>query len=411
MESIQVKEKLEEKSLSKIVSVLKNGGLIIYPTDTAYGIGALCTSEDGIDKLYSYKGRRGGKPVSIAVLDRKMAEKYVVLNSGARELYNRLLPGAFTIISKLRKKKREQRSFKLIAPTGTLGIRIPDNTLVLQIVNALKQGITATSANISGGKTPYKVSDVLENLTENQKAKIGIILDAGPLPKKDTSTIIDTTVTPIKVLRGDFNVLKNRDSRFISKSQHFTSLKQYGAKVQKRELIWHYIDADKSSKIGKVFFQDIKDYYQRSSSNCSNKNLPLCLLITGAMGAGKTTLVQVLAKRLGISSNVISPSYIFERQYEIHLSKDDIFANFLKLFHYDLWRLDLEKIDLEDNLAELMIHNLGMGLALEDQNIIAIEWPEKIVGLQRYLENLPAIVMDINIEVKEQGERILRYCL
>lgn len=89
--------KCDENSAKIAIEVLKSGGLIIYPTETLYGIGADATNPKAIKKLTEYKNRPFGKPYSIAVTNKKMAEKYAVLNKTAKNLYKEFLPGPLTV--------------------------------------------------------------------------------------------------------------------------------------------------------------------------------------------------------------------------------------------------------------------------------------------------------------------------
>ncbi len=169
-----------QKNLHIIVEVLRNGGLVIYPTETVYGVGVDATNPKAVEKLISYKNRPFGKPFSVAVSDVEMAKKYVKINKIAREIYNKFLPGPVTVVSKGKQK---------VAPgieseSGTLGIRIPDYKLVTDVVSILGKPLTATSANASYKKRPYSVSNILDNLSTKQKKLIDLIIDAGTLPSE-----------------------------------------------------------------------------------------------------------------------------------------------------------------------------------------------------------------------------------
>ena len=166
-----------------------------------------------VDKLLAYKSRREGKPMSIAVPDQAEAEKYVVVNEQAQQLYQ-FLPGPVTVVSKsLGKVARGVES-----EFGTLGVRIPDQDLMLKICRALGKPITATSANASGKKRPYSVADIISGLSNKQKSLIDLILDVGTLPKNEPSTVIDTTLsTPTTLRQGK---IKNQDAdSLISRSE------------------------------------------------------------------------------------------------------------------------------------------------------------------------------------------------
>ncbi|NMB82327.1 MAG: threonylcarbamoyl-AMP synthase, partial [Ignavibacteria bacterium] len=143
--------KLDKNVVNEVVSVLKSGGLVIYPTETLYGIAADPTNPDAIKKLTTYKNRPLGKPYSIAVTDIDMASKYVELNTTAVNLYKRFLPGPLTVIS----KGKHKLAPGVESEDGSLGVRVPDYQLVSEIINKFGKPITATSANASYKKRPY----------------------------------------------------------------------------------------------------------------------------------------------------------------------------------------------------------------------------------------------------------------
>jgi len=264
MEVIRINHKLNMDELEKVILSLKSGGLVIYPTETAYGIGASVGSKAGVEKLMRYKGKREGKPISVAVAARKMAEEYVELNGFAQKLYDKFLPGPITVISKVSEEGAGESIFKTLAPNGTLGIRIPDHALPLQIINALKQGITSTSANESGGVTPYKISDIFDNISDEQKALIDIVIDAGDLPERPTSTIIDTTSNPPWILRGEGR----------------------GLQIKKGKI--GEFEISRVEDLQKVIYEIWKKFPTSANS--------VCFLLQGELGSGKTTFVQQLGK-------------------------------------------------------------------------------------------------------------------
>src|SRR3990167_2140049 len=159
MKVISIKTTPESKIISQAVKALRAGGLIIYPTETVYGIGADATNSEAVKKLGEYKSRPFGKPYSVAVADQKMAEEYVELNDTAKNLYRQFLPGPLTVIS----KGKHLVSTGVDSEAGTLGIRISPHPLVNAIVRKLGRPITSTSANQAWGKRPYRISDILFN--------------------------------------------------------------------------------------------------------------------------------------------------------------------------------------------------------------------------------------------------------
>jgi len=92
--------KKNRNAIKEAVETLQKNGLVVYPTETTYGIGADATSKRAVDKLNKYKQRPFGKPYSIAAANQKMAEEYAELNDTARKIYRQFLPGPVTVVSK-----------------------------------------------------------------------------------------------------------------------------------------------------------------------------------------------------------------------------------------------------------------------------------------------------------------------
>jgi L-threonylcarbamoyladenylate synthase len=169
-------------AIAKAVAILSSGGIVVYPTETCYGIGADATSDDAVKKVIRIKKRDKGKKISIAFSDLKMAKRYVVMTKRAEKLAKAFMPGPLTLIVESKGKKK-------------VGFRVPDNNLVRRIIKKLGKPITTTSANISGKGELYKIRDVVKAFS----GKADLILDAGNLPRKKPSTVFDTT--NMKILR------------------------------------------------------------------------------------------------------------------------------------------------------------------------------------------------------------------
>jgi L-threonylcarbamoyladenylate synthase len=165
MKTINVAEVPEKEIIKTVIKVLNNSGLIIFPTETTYGAGVDATNQEAVDKLLAYKSRREGKPLSIAVANQKTAAKYVEINEQAKKIYERFLPGPITIIS----KNLGKVALGVKSEFNTLGVRIPNHELILEILKEFGKPITATSANASGKKRPYQIQDIFNNLSNKQQ--------------------------------------------------------------------------------------------------------------------------------------------------------------------------------------------------------------------------------------------------
>ena len=167
MKIIKLTNNNQEEIISRTLVALKSGGLVVFPSDTVYGLLADSTNPKAVDKLLAFKERPIGKAISVFVANRKMAENYVSLNQNGQNVVNNLLPGPFTVVA----QSRHKTDSRLEAENGTLGIRIPDYPLILSLVASLKKPITATSANLSGKPPFYSIYALLKTLSKTKKIR------------------------------------------------------------------------------------------------------------------------------------------------------------------------------------------------------------------------------------------------
>ena len=178
----------EKRKIKMAVNILEEGGLIVYPTDTIYGLGANIFSDKAIRKVYSIKGRDYSKPISVSVSEIEDINKIAYLEN--LERVKEVLPGQFTIIL----NKKENVSPLLTAGGEKIGVRIPDNRISRELTR--KFPITSTSANLSGGKVLESADAMIELWGDS----VDLIIDGGKL-QGNHSTVIDWTTQPPKVLR------------------------------------------------------------------------------------------------------------------------------------------------------------------------------------------------------------------
>lgn len=333
--------------------VLKSGGIVVYPTETCYGIGVDSTNTEAVVSLLIYKGDRKGKPISVAVSGIKMAKDYVEFNPQSTNLFKNFLPGPITVVCDGKHKVDP----KLESEDGKLGLRYPNHKLALQIIKIFGKPITSTSANVSHGKTPYKISDILDNISDAKKELINLIIDAGALPHHLPSTIVDTTLNDPKILR---------QGEFIMPSS---------AKIYK------------SSSVEET----VKVAEKITSANC---RLPSanCIIfaLQGDLGAGKTQFAKGVAKALGIKSKIKSPTFILCSEYPFQLHT---------FYHIDTWRMESEK----------ELYEIGFNEMLKPGNVIVIEWGEKAMKVLKVLEKRKDIkIIKIKIETIGENKRKLK---
>jgi len=359
MESIDLKKTTSEKAIQKTIAVLKKKGLVIYPTETCYGIGVDAESQKAVDKLLLYKTRREGKPLSVAVADQKMAAQYVVINRTAQNLYDNFLPGPLTVVS----KSKGRVISGVESERKTLGIRIPQYPFVLKLIQDFGRGITATSANVSYAKRPYSFDEWQKYTPQKNQVLVDLFLDAGKLALNPPSTVVDTTLEDYQVLRqGGIKLKINNKKENIKITQSAKETQLLGQKL---------IEKARLKYPGKC----------------------LIFSLQGELGSGKTQFAKGIAKGLGITQNVLSPTFVIVREYRFDRGM---------FFHLDTWRI----------FEEEELSNLGFEDMIKPGNVIAIEWGEKAVGfIEKLLQKEEVKIISVNLENKGGDKRVITIAL
>ncbi len=171
------------ENIELAVEITKNGGVIICPTDTVYGLICDATNKKAVERLYKIKKRPRNKLIPIFVSDIKMAKKFADITPQQEKFLKQVWPGKVTAVFHYKKP----------------GLRIPDYKLVLNLIKHTGP-LAETSANISGNPASTKIKEVLKQF-EGRKYQPDLVIDVGNLPKSKPSKIIDLTVTPYKILR------------------------------------------------------------------------------------------------------------------------------------------------------------------------------------------------------------------
>ncbi len=176
--------------ISKAVQILKKGGVIIYPTETVYGLGADINSREAVERIYEIKGREKTKALSIACLKEDI-EKYAEVTDLVKFLIDNFLPGPITLVLKKRAAVPNW-----ITSSDYVGIRAPDNKTVLEIVKKFGRAIVTTSANITGQKDCISAKEIPAEI----KKKVDLVIDEGETKYKGPSTVVQVN-GKIKILR------------------------------------------------------------------------------------------------------------------------------------------------------------------------------------------------------------------
>ncbi len=183
---------LKEKEMEEILAALKSGELVIYPTDTLYGIGADPFNENSVKKVFIAKDRPFDMALSIAVSNEKMMESVAVLNDNARKLIRKFLPGPLTIML----TKKPSIPDILTSGSNQVGIRIPDHPFAIRLIDRFGP-ITATSANLHSHADPIDATIPLKDL----KDRVVICVDCGRSKLATPSTIVDVSDGSVEVIR------------------------------------------------------------------------------------------------------------------------------------------------------------------------------------------------------------------
>jgi len=187
-------EKTDEKSLSVLGDIIKNNGIVAFPTETVYGLGANVYSETAVKKIYQAKGRPSDNPLIVHLADIEDIPKIArEIPENAKKLIEKFAPGPFTLIL----KKQPDIPDIVTAGLDTVGVRIPENPTARAFIRAAKVPIAAPSANISGKPSPTKAEHVIADLN----GRVDAIIAGGNSAVGVESTIIDVTGEVPTVLR------------------------------------------------------------------------------------------------------------------------------------------------------------------------------------------------------------------
>lgn len=177
------------------LKVLRDGGVVIFPTDTAFGIGCRMDDEEAVKKVFSLRKRPFNQAVPVLVSGKAMAEQYTlnIPSNVEKKLIDVFWPGALTIVL--------SANLKTVSPLVrggdiTIGVRSPNHLIPLSLINSLEVPLIGPSANFHGENTPYQLSDINPKLF----ALVDYVIP-GVCSLKRESTVVDCTVDPWKVLR------------------------------------------------------------------------------------------------------------------------------------------------------------------------------------------------------------------
>jgi tRNA threonylcarbamoyl adenosine modification protein YjeE len=229
---------------------------------------------------------------------------------------------------------------------------------MLKLINKFGRAIVATSANASYQRRPYKIQDVLDNISAKQKGLLNLIIDAGELPHNEPSTVIDTALDDPIILRQG-NIHLTNENQIVSRNEENTQ--NFG-----------------------------KELWQKYENQAGKRALIFAL--EGEMGAGKTILTKGFAKACGIKDLITSPTYNMSEEYII----PEVSYRFE---HMDAWRMrDADELE-----------KLGLKGMIGDKSVLVIEWADRVADvIRKYNEEAVVVWVKINYGSKE-NERIIHW--
>jgi len=186
--------KPDKETLTKISKILREGGIIAFPTETFYGLGVDARQEAAVEKIFRIKGRNVRNPVSVIVdSEEEVIPLVAEIPEAARFLMKKFWPGPLTLVF----CAAPPVSSHLTGGTGKIGIRVSSHPIARLLAAGLAGPLTATSANLSGEPECSSAEAVIRTLGDLPDA----VIDGGPTPGGSGSTILDVTVAPPRILR------------------------------------------------------------------------------------------------------------------------------------------------------------------------------------------------------------------
>ncbi len=194
-----------DETVNHTIEILRQGGVVVCPTDTVYGLIADAGNKKAVKKIFKIKNRPKTKPLAVFVRDMEMAKELAIIDEKNEKFLKKNTPGKITVIL----KKRPDCGF--LSPVGdktTIGIRIIKNKFINELLGKLGKPLAQTSANISGQPATIKIGEVLKywgvrhpNKLRDKGMDLDLVVDAGDLPKSRPSKVVDLTGKPLTTIR------------------------------------------------------------------------------------------------------------------------------------------------------------------------------------------------------------------
>ncbi len=342
------KNKINEEEIKEAAEEIKNGNLVLFPTETVYGIGANALNAEAVKKVFIAKGRAQDNPLIVHVCSIEMVEKIVQeITPLEKKLMEKFWPGPLTII--FNRKSEKIIPNVVTANLDTVGIRMPSNKIAKKLIQEAGVPIAAPSANISGKPSGTKVEDIIEELD----GKVQYILDGGVTDIGLESTVIKIDngvidiLRPGKVTKEELQEVANQveiDLHVLGKVEKNEKVASPGMKYR------HYAPNTKCMMVYSNNEEDMINKINEITLDMQNEN--------------KKVLVLGREKHIN--------SYIVKNKWNMGGELEEVAKNIFTL----LRKVDKEKVDLV--IIEGVGEN-GLGLAITNRLIRACAYNYIIV--------------------------------
>lgn len=194
---------MTECNLAMLISEILNGKILVFPTETSYGLGCDATNQTSVDKIFKIKGRVEDKPLLVVVDSIESAKKYLRWNEALENLAQKYWPGPLTIVGEYIGGNLAKG---VVAKDGTIAVRVSNFPFVKSITEKIQRPLVATSANLAGEPSLFDPQEII-NVFSDRENQPDIILNYGVLSKTEPTTLVSVVGNKITVLRqGILNV-------------------------------------------------------------------------------------------------------------------------------------------------------------------------------------------------------------
>lgn len=184
----------QQDAIKRAASIIRDGGLVAFPTETVYGLGADAMNENAVQKIFEAKGRPSDNPCIVHIASRRMLDMVSIeINANAELLIKEFWPGPLTLVL----ERKPDVPTSVTAGLSTIAVRMPNNSIALELIHAAGVPIAAPSANSSGRPSPTTAKHVFDDLS----GRVDLILDGGDTKIGIESTVLDMTSDPPIILR------------------------------------------------------------------------------------------------------------------------------------------------------------------------------------------------------------------